>query len=99
MAFFWGLTDSVAFHEVGDNLFIIKFKTKEEMQWIWEGRPWLFDINIFVLQQYDGLKQPKEINFNKEVLWVQMHDLPFGCMTKRSGWEHGSDNGCGGCHD
>lgn len=46
MASVWGLVDSVVFHEVGDSLFIIKFRKISDLSRIWEGQPWLFDRNL-----------------------------------------------------
>lgn len=85
MASVWGLLETVQFHEVGDGLYIIKFKKMEDKQRIWDVRPWMFDRNLLVLQQYDGLTQPTETSLNYEVFLVQLHNLSYGCMTREVG--------------
>lgn len=86
MALVWGLSDFVSFHEVSnDPLFIIKFKKILDLEQIWVGRPWLFDMQLLVLQKYDGMKSPIDMMFNEEGFWVQMHNLPLGCMTRDMG--------------
>lgn len=82
MAAVWGLRDAVSFHEVGDKIFIIKFRSKKDLDRIWGGRPWSFDRNPLVLQKYDGLTQPNEMDFSHEAYRIQFHILPFGCMTR-----------------
>lgn len=45
------------FKEVGKNCLTITFTTDAEKQRVVEGKPWLFDNNLFALQALDGSKQ------------------------------------------
>jgi hypothetical protein len=67
MALVWGLPDSMIFHEVGENLFIRKFKTRKDLTRIWEGSLWMFDKNLLLLQPCDCLKQPNEMSLIHKV--------------------------------
>lgn len=45
-------------------------------------RLWLFDKFMFVLEELDGLLQPNRMEFGKESLWVQFHNLLLACMNR-----------------
>lgn len=70
------------FHEVEDNLYLIKFRMKKDLDRVWSGRPWMFDRLPLVLQHYDGMTQLAELCFNHEAYWIQLQNLPLGCMTR-----------------
>lgn len=38
-----------------------------------------------MLKRYDGMQQSNEKRSTHEVFWVQLHDLPFGCITREVG--------------
>lgn len=46
-----------------------------------EGKPWLFNNNLFALKNLDGYNQIEKIQFNTETFWVQLHKLPIMCMN------------------
>lgn len=78
----WKAQGKVKFKEVGTNLFLIKFRENLDLKWVQEGRPWSFDRNLLCLTEYDASFIPQSINFFKEPIWVQMHNIPFGMMNK-----------------
>lgn len=45
------------------------------------GKLWLFDNNLFTLQDLDGLRQIEKVHFDSKTLWIQLHKLPMMCMT------------------
>ncbi|XP_042942825.1 uncharacterized protein At4g02000-like [Carya illinoinensis] len=59
------------------------------MQKVWNGRPWLFDNQLFVLKEFEGYTPLHRVNFDYECLWVWMHNLPLSCMTKERGVQIG----------
>lgn len=54
-----------------------------------QGQPWLFDSFMFMLKQLDGCIPPSKMNFNIEVFWLHMHDLPITCMNEKLGLKIG----------
>lgn len=54
---------------------MITFATQTDKWRVWEGKPWLFDNCLIVLNLYDGFIQPAEMSFAIERFWVQLHDL------------------------
>ncbi|CAL1392721.1 unnamed protein product [Linum trigynum] len=64
--------------ELGTNTFSISFKSGEEKQKIWESRPWKIADALLVLIDWKGKGKIKieELNFNKTIIWVQIHNFP-----------------------
>lgn len=55
----------------GADLFLISFSTHADTQMVENGRQWLFDNNIFVIESYDGFTQLRDVKFDKAAMWVQ----------------------------
>lgn len=64
-----------------------------DKQRVWEGKPWLFDNCLIVLNSYDGLTQPDALSFVVERFWVQLYDLPLACMNRDCGMQIGEGIG------
>lgn len=71
--------------EMRANTFVISFANPGDCTKVMAGRPWLFDTNLFVLKNLDSLIQPHAMEFNFELFWIQLHNLPFYCMNQRYG--------------
>ncbi|KAF5468807.1 hypothetical protein F2P56_012927 [Juglans regia] len=85
MAKVWKISKRAKFKGLGDNVYVMVFANQADKQRILEGRPWLFDNQLFVIMQYDGFTPPSKINFKRECFWIQMHELPLICMNKVRG--------------
>lgn len=72
----WRLSAMAVFKEVGHNVFTISFANTADKTRVETGRPWLFDNNLFVLLEFDGLTPPKSMCFDRASLWLQLHQLP-----------------------
>ena len=44
----------MVFEEVQDSIWLFKFAKKEDKERVLEGRPWSFDRQILVLNEFDG---------------------------------------------
>lgn len=86
----WKSNGGVVFNEVGDNMFLIEFQNDEDLQKVQKGIPWFFDQNLLWLNTFDGKSAPKDVEFNKEFFWIQLHNIPLGCMTRDVGVHIGS---------
>ncbi|XP_042952250.1 uncharacterized protein LOC122289336 [Carya illinoinensis] len=89
----WKATTSIRIFDVGENLFLFEFKSDKDMCKVWEGQPWMFDMNLLCLKMFDGLTPPAELSFTHTNLWVQFYNLPFGCMNKKVGTRIGNSIG------
>jgi hypothetical protein len=89
----WKTLGAVGFKMLGDNLFLMEFENSWEKINILEGRPWLFDGNLFAVMPFDGLTPPSELVFEKAAFWVRMYNLPLACMGSDIGKQIGATVG------
>ena len=78
----WRTMKGVIFKELDDNIWLFEFEAVDDMRRVLDGRPWSFDRQIIVLNEFDGKTPPAQIVFKYSPFWVQVHDLPLLCMTK-----------------
>ena len=57
------------------------------------GRPWSFDRQILVLNDFDGKVPSSQMDFSQSPFWIQAHDMPLLCMTKGVGTKIGTSMG------
>jgi hypothetical protein len=89
----WRLVGSVSFQVIDGNKFIAEFEEEGDKKRILEGRPWIFDGKLVVLEQFDGLTPPVAMQIEHASFWVRMYNLPLPCMSKETGKKIGSSVG------
>jgi hypothetical protein len=89
----WKLTGPSTFKVLGANLFIIEFKHAWDKSNVLEGRPWIFEGNLFAVEEFNGLTPPTQLTFAKAAFWVRMFNLPLACMGTDIGHKIGSSVG------
>ncbi|CAN0881571.1 hypothetical protein LINGRAHAP2_LOCUS14317 [Linum grandiflorum] len=72
----WPEVKGVNVDEAKDNKFLFTFKLRADMEEIWERRPWLISDTTMIVQKWDGLGQPEEVQFPTGDFWVRVHNLP-----------------------
>jgi hypothetical protein len=55
-----------------------------------EGRPWVFEGSLFLVEDFDGTKSLSQFTFDKAVFWVWMINLPLTCMGREIGRKIGA---------
>jgi hypothetical protein len=83
----WRPLGKISFTVLGENLFLLEFQYECDKIRVLEGRPWIFEKNLFVIEEFDGLSSLSDIDFDKVVFWVRIYNLPLVCMgleTNRS---------------
>ncbi|XP_042939405.1 uncharacterized protein LOC122274431 [Carya illinoinensis] len=93
LAKIWKLQRSFNFFEICSNLFVISFECLDDKKKILDGRPWLFDNHLLALRPFDGLTPPQKMEFDFELFWVRLHNLPLACMTTEIGMKIGESLG------
>ncbi|XP_058765441.1 uncharacterized protein LOC131638928 [Vicia villosa] len=73
----WKLKNAVETQELNKNLFLFRFATKREMEWVLRSGPWSFDRNLLVLDRVSGEEQPSNLNMHYGMFWVRVYDLPL----------------------
>jgi hypothetical protein len=80
------------FKELQDNLWLFEFAKEDDKDRVMSGRPWSFDHNILVLNEFDG-QCPSQMAFMHSPVWIQVHDMPLLCMTTGVGTKIGASLG------
>lgn len=62
----WKVGKPFFFREIYPNMLVITFANQADKQRVLEGKPWLFDNNLFVLQPFDGFTQPHPMSYDFE---------------------------------
>lgn len=83
----------VTFKEVLDNAWLFQFEDGDDKRHVMEGRPWSFDRQVLVLNDFDGSVPPALMKFTHSPFWIQMHDMPLLCMNKAMGTRIGKSLG------
>ena len=89
----WKPTVTPSFKVLGDNLFLVDFGDERDKQRVLKRRPWFFEGNLFVVEDYDGLTTPTNFLFDKAAFWIRMSNLPLTCMSLIVGQQIGSSMG------
>jgi hypothetical protein len=89
----WKSLGKISFTVLGENLFLLEFQYECDRIRVLEGRPWVFEKNMFAVEEFDGLSAPSEINFDKVAFWVRIYDLPLICMGLEVGKQIGASIG------
>ncbi|XP_059436900.1 uncharacterized protein LOC132169985 [Corylus avellana] len=86
----WRPTGSLSFKVLGENVFILEFENEWDKARVLEGRPWIFEGNLFSVEEFDGQSSPSKIIFEQAAFWVRMFNLPLACMGKEVGQQIGA---------
>lgn len=72
------------------NVFQFVFKDALDRDGILQGRPWMFENQIMVLQPWKGGQSWKQDAFNFSPIWVQVWNVPVHLMFLESGKKIGA---------
>jgi hypothetical protein len=89
----WKLEGRVFFKEIQPNLWLIELALRSDKQRILVGRPWSYARTILVLNELDGRVPPSQMDFSLSPIWIQIHDMPLGCMNRGVGAKIGGTLG------
>jgi hypothetical protein len=89
----WKPSGTTIFKTLGHNLFLVEFENVWDKSRVLEGRPWIFEGNLFSVEDYNGLIAPDRMEFSKVLFWVRMFHLPLACMNETMGVKIGSSVG------
>jgi hypothetical protein len=89
----WKIAGTFTFKVLGENLFLIEFEYAKGKKRVLEGKPWDFEGNLFLVEDFDGRTLPSDIVFNKASFWIRMTNLPLACMGRDVGFKLGSSAG------
>ncbi|XP_058726827.1 uncharacterized protein LOC131598223 [Vicia villosa] len=73
----WKLKHTVEVQDLNKNLFIFKFSSKRDMEYVLKTGPWSFDRALLVLKRISGEEQPSDLDLHFSSFWVRIYDLPL----------------------
>jgi hypothetical protein len=71
-----------AIGEKRNNLFVVEFGCKHDMERVLAGTPWMVGRYDVILKDYDEKLSASEIIFDQMELWVRILNLPLGWMNR-----------------
>jgi hypothetical protein len=89
----WGNPKGFQITEVEGGLFHLNLDMEKDIQRAIKGNPWTIRNSWFMLQLWDREKDPKELEFHKVPIWIQLRGLPLHCKTIAMGKHLGSQLG------
>ena len=91
----WRPKKGMQFKKIGENITLFEFCHKRDYEKVLAGRPWTFDRNLLVVQEFKDTIRLLDICFNRTPFWIRVLDLPMS-MLKQSIRKETSDI-LGGC--
>jgi hypothetical protein len=85
----WRTRGRVFFKEIQDNLWLFEFEDDRDRKRVLEGRPWCYERTLLILNEFDEKTPPSQMEFKSTPIWVQIHDMPLGCMNRGIGQKIG----------
>lgn len=89
----WRPAGRVVFKEILENLWLFEFSDVGDKQKLMAGRPWSYDRTLLILNDFDGKLAPSQMDFSVSPIWVQIHNMPLGCMNREVSFQIGSTLG------
>lgn len=71
--------------ERGDNLFVVEFGSKLNMDRVLASTPWIAGRHAVILKDYDEKLKPSDIRFDRMDIWVRILNLPLEWMNEQRG--------------
>ena len=84
----WGNPVGLKFQAIGekaDNMFVVEFGCKPDMERVLAGTPWMAGRYAVILKDYDERLSASKIVFDRMELWVRILNLPLGWMNETRG--------------
>jgi hypothetical protein len=89
----WGNPKGFHITEVEGGFYHITMDLESDIKKAVKGNPWTIRNVWFSVQQWDREKNPKNIEFHKVPVWLQLWGLPLHCKTTAMGKHLGSQIG------
>ena len=77
----WRSKNGFKVRNVGIHILLFLFNNEEEVEKIFDGKPWSFDKHLVMIQRYDHSITVKDLVFDKVLLWMQVNDIPIKFLS------------------
>jgi hypothetical protein len=89
----WGDPKGFQISEVEGGFYHISMDSEKDILRALKGNPWTIRNSWFIVQQWDREKDPKELDFQRVPVWIQLWGLPLHCKTTTMGKHIGAQIG------
>ncbi|KAK9989112.1 hypothetical protein SO802_029351 [Lithocarpus litseifolius] len=89
----WKPNKGILISEIEEDLFLVEFGDGRDKKKVLDMRPWNYDKQLILFQDFEGDQIPKEISLKWSPFWVQISNLPLKSKTWETGWSIGSKLG------
>lgn len=80
----WRTAEGFRVESLGSKTFLFKFASEADKRRILSGGPWHFECALIVLKEPSGIGEITKQAFTHSAFWVQLHNLPVGCMEQET---------------
>ena len=77
----WRSSQGVTIKEVGQNLFLAIFGSKEHFIVVLDKSPWSFDKRLIMIKRFHGDSSPDNITFRHFPFWIRIFNIPIKSMN------------------
>lgn len=89
----WKPTMRINIKEIDPGIFLFQFYHREDLLWVFNGGSWLFNNAMLVMNKIPPGEEPLNVSLWFLEMWIQIHDLPKGFMSKVVGKQLGDSFG------
>jgi hypothetical protein len=89
----WGNPKGFQISEIEGGFLHISMENERDIQRALKGNPWTIRNSWLMVQKWDREKDPKELEFHKVPIWLQLWNLPLHCKTITMGKHLGAQLG------
>ncbi|KAL9444112.1 hypothetical protein AB3S75_017317 [Citrus x aurantiifolia] len=80
----WRTAEGFRVESLGSKTFLFKFASEADKRRVLSGGPWHFERALIVLKEPSGIGEITKQAFTHSAFWVQLHNLPLGCMEQET---------------
>lgn len=80
----WRTTEGFRVESLGSKTFLFKFASEADKKRVLSGGQWHFERALIVLKEPSGIGKITKQAFTHSAFWVQLHNLPVGCMEQET---------------
>lgn len=82
MANLWRPKEGMEVHDLGGFRYSFVFFHKLDLQKVIDGGPWSFEQAMLIVHQLKDREDPHTVKLQEFEIWVQVYDMPRGCLSE-----------------
>lgn len=78
----WRTVEEVKIESLGNKMFMFKFASESDKRRVLSRGPWHFERALIVLKEPSDIKEITKQSFTHTTIWVQLYNVPIGCIEQ-----------------